>query len=220
MAKIAFAKNIKKLREIYNISQVELAEIAGVTDKAVSTWENDINEPRMGAIQKIADHFGILKSNLLEENGMSFINRANEAITPSIFSIPGISPIEIKEIPLLGEIACGVPTYAGEYFEGYVECGAQIHADFALRAKGDSMINARILDGDIVFIHKQSSVEPGEIAVVIIDEEATLKRFKQQGKLAILSPENPNYDPIVVDLENNDSVHILGKAIAFQSDVK
>ncbi len=85
---------------------------------------------------------------------------------------------------------------------------------------GDSMINARILDGDIVFVRKQSAVNPGEIAVVVIDDEATLKRFRQQGKLAILSPENPAYEPIVVDLENNERVYILGKAIAFQSDVR
>lgn len=217
---MAFAKNVKRLRELHGISQVELAKIAGVTDKAVSTWENGVNEPRMGAVQRIADHFGLLKSNLLEEDGMRYVGLDADDGPPSIFTIPGILPIQTKRIPLLGEIACGVPVYADEHFEGYVECGAGIHADFALKAKGDSMINARILDGDIVFVRRQSTVEPGEIAVVVVGEEATLKRFRRQGRLAILSPENPNYEPIVVDLRENDSVYILGKAIAFQSDVR
>jgi transcriptional regulator with XRE-family HTH domain len=68
---MAIKENIKKLREIYGLSQKDLAEIGGVSDKAVSTWENGIKEPRMGVIQKIADHFGFMKSNLIEDNGMN-----------------------------------------------------------------------------------------------------------------------------------------------------
>ncbi len=67
------SKNIKLLREKYRLSQKELAAIAGVSDKAVSTWERGIKEPRMGAIQKIADHFGIKKSNLIEDGGIQTI---------------------------------------------------------------------------------------------------------------------------------------------------
>lgn len=65
--------NIKKLREMYQLSQKDLARIAGVSDKAVSTWENDIKEPRMGAISKMAAYFGIKKSNIIEEDGLSDI---------------------------------------------------------------------------------------------------------------------------------------------------
>ena len=67
------SENIRKLREKFGITQKDLAEIAGVTDKAVSTWELGTYEPRMGAIQKISDHFGIQKSNIIEENGMDDI---------------------------------------------------------------------------------------------------------------------------------------------------
>lgn len=70
------SENIKQLRERYGITQKELAEIAGVTDKAVSTWEIGINEPRMGAIQKIADHFCIKKSDIIEENGMQLSKKS------------------------------------------------------------------------------------------------------------------------------------------------
>ena len=67
---LSISDNIKKLRELYNLSQSDLAKIAGVSDKAVSTWERGAREPRMGAIQKIAEHFGLKKSNLIEDDGM------------------------------------------------------------------------------------------------------------------------------------------------------
>lgn len=70
---MSISDNIKKLRDIYNLSQSDLAKIAGVSDKAVSTWERGMREPRMGAIQRIANHFGLKKSNLIEENGMTLI---------------------------------------------------------------------------------------------------------------------------------------------------
>lgn len=69
---LPISDNIKKLRELHNLSQKELAEIAGVTDKAVSTWESGLKEPRMGAIQKMADHFGLMKSNIIEDDGLKF----------------------------------------------------------------------------------------------------------------------------------------------------
>lgn len=97
-----------------------------------------------------------------------------------------------------------------------------IRADFCLRACGDSMINARIYDGDIVFIREQPMVEKGEIAAVIINDEATLKRvyyYPEQNKI-ILNPENPAYEPFVYVGEELNSIRILGKAIAFQSDVR
>ena len=124
--------------------------------------------------------------------------------------------------PLLGEIACGEPIIAEESFECYVEAGTNIKCDFCLRARGDSMINARIYDGDIVFIRQQSIVNNGEIAAVIIDNEATLKRVylnRAEGKL-VLQAENPSYEPLVYVGEELDHIRILGKAVAFQSDVK
>lgn len=132
-----------------------------------------------------------------------------------------ISPIRTQRIPLLGEIACGKPIYCDEDRESYVEVGADIRADFCLRAKGDSMIGARIMDGDIVFIREQPIVENGEIAAVIIDDEATLKRvyyYKDSGKL-ILQAENPKYSPLIYEGEELNSIRILGKAIAFESNL-
>lgn len=138
--------------------------------------------------------------------------------------LSNIYSIELKSFPLLGEIACGKPTYANEDRESYVMAGTNILADFCLKAKGDSMVNARILDGDIVFIRKQDMVENGEIAAVIVnnDNEATLKRFfyYAEKSMVILKAENPAYEDLIFIDEELNNFHILGKAVAFQSDVK
>lgn len=103
-------------------------------------------------------------------------------------------------------------------FESYVELGSNVNADFALRAAGDSMVGAFIRDGDIVFIHRQPTVDDGEIAAVLIDGEATLKRVRHVSGQLLLLPENQAYTPIIASA--GQDVRILGKAIAFQSDVR
>ena len=125
-------------------------------------------------------------------------------------------------IGVLGDIACGKPIMANEEKELYVEAGANISADFCLRAKGDSMIGARIYDGDIVFIKKQEMVDNGEIAAVIIEDEATLKRvnYFPEKNLLILKAENSKYEDLVYTGEQLDHIIILGKAVAFQSDIR
>lgn len=133
-----------------------------------------------------------------------------------------IFPITTRKLPMLGEIACGQPIFATEERESYVVAGIDIEADFCLRAKGDSMINARILDGDIIFVRKQDTVENGEIAAVIIDDEATLKRvyFYPDKQQVSLVAENPAYPPLIYTDTELSNVHILGKVVAFQSDVR
>ena len=138
---------------------------------------------------------------------------------PDIPDFPNIFPIETKKIPLLGKIAAGQPVMAEECFDSYVQCGTDIHADFCLRVQGDSMINARIYDGDIVFIHKQPEVENGEIAAVAIDDEVTLKRVYMSDNFVELRAENPKYKPMVFNQSNCLNFRILGKAIAFQGDI-
>ena len=130
--------------------------------------------------------------------------------------------IETKKFPLLGNIACGEPIFADQEFEAYVEAGANIRADFCLKAKGDSMIGARIYDGDIVFIRKQDMVDDGEIAAVLIDDEATLKRVYYDREAGVLSlfAENPQYRTMRFSGSALKTIRILGKAVAFQSDIK
>lgn len=159
----------------------------------------------------MANYFNISKADLVER-------KENSDFADTYDNIYKISK---KKLPLLGTIACGEPIFASEDRESYVMVGMDINADFCLKCKGDSMINARIYDGDIVFIRKQDIVANGEIAAIIIEDEATLKRFyyyKEQN-MVILKPENSKYEDIVLMGEQLEKVKVLGKAVAFQSDV-
>ena len=127
-----------------------------------------------------------------------------------------ILPVARRRVPLLGAIAAGEPIYAEEALEAW-DCDASVRCDFALRVKGDSMIGARIHDGDIVFIRRQEDVADGQIAAVIVDDEATLKRvYHVKNGLQLLS-ENPKYPPMMFTLEEYASIRILGRAVAFTS---
>ena len=133
----------------------------------------------------------------------------------------GISPLpEFKKLPLVGDIACGEPILAQQNIEDYINCPENVDATFCLRCKGDSMIGARIHDGDIVYIHQQPTIENGEIAAVLIDNEATLKRVYRQADKVILQPENPAYPPLVFVREEINQIRILGKAVCFLSNIK
>lgn len=125
-----------------------------------------------------------------------------------------------KMVPLVGTIACGTPILAEENIESMVPMPEHIHADFALRCKGDSMVNARILDNDIVYIRKQETVENGEIAAVLIGNEATLKRFYRYGDTVVLRAENPSCKEFEYKKEQLNEVRILGKAVHFLSEVQ
>lgn len=206
--KTKFGNIIKSLREQHNLSQEELGNIVNVSDKTVSSWEINRTEPKMGIVQQLADYFGVTTDYLIKGN---FEND----------DFDNIYKIDKIKLPFLGSVACGEPIYADENRESYIMVGTDIHADFCLQCKGDSMINARIHDGDIVFVRKQDIVNNGEIAVVIIDDEATLKRFyyyKEQN-MVILRPENNKYQDIVLTGEELEKVKVIGKAVAFQSDV-
>lgn len=206
---------LKELRKANKITQEQLAEIIGVERSSVGKYESPTKPviPSPDIITRIADYFNVSVDYLLDRE----VNEPNNDFT----TYDNIYPIKKHKIPLLGTIACGEPIFANEDRECYVEVGTDIKADFCLKAQGDSMINARILDGDIVFIREQPMVENGEIAAVIIDNEATLKRVyyeRGENKLMLL-PENPKYSPLMYIGEELNNIRILGKAVAFQSDV-
>lgn len=128
--------------------------------------------------------------------------------------------IERIKLPVIESIACGTPILAEENIEQYVNCPKNIRADFALTCKGDSMINARIFDGDVVYIRQQKTVDNGEIAAVMVEGEATLKRVRLFQDHLVLEPENPLYKPFVYWNDEMQSVQIIGKAVAFTSTVR
>lgn len=130
-----------------------------------------------------------------------------------------LRPIKSKRFPMLGKIACGEPIYSCEEHESYVDAVDDIDADFCLTAQGNSMIGARIQDGDVVFIKKQPTVRNGEIAAVAIGDEFTLKYwyyYPEKNKL-VLNPSNPAYEPLVFTDAELDTVYCLGKAVCFMS---
>lgn len=142
----------------------------------------------------------------------------NESYNNDIFSITGINPIpKTYKRPRLGTIACGEPILAEENIEAYDDIPDSIKCDFTLICKGDSMVNARINDGDIVYIKQQSQVDNGEIAAVLIDNEATLKRVYIYEDKVVLQPENTKYPPFVYTKEDMNNIRILGKAVGFTS---
>jgi hypothetical protein len=208
------SENLQYYMDKFSINNKELSEIVGVSESTVGKWILKKATPRMGVIEKLADYFNIQKSNLLEEKKEENHN------TIDLTKYDNIFPVTKKKIPLLGEIACGEPIFANEDRESYIEVGTDIKADFCLKCKGDSMINVRINPGDIVFIKKQSIVENGEIAAVIIEDTATLKRvFYHKNNIIELRAENPKYQSMIYTNEELEKINILGKAIAFQSDV-
>lgn len=199
---------IKRLRISHKLSQEELRKIAGVTDKAVSTWEKGEKVPRMGAIKKMAAYFGVSKGYLID----------GEPVEKENPIPPGFEPMpKMVKKPLVGSIACGNPILAEENIEDYVDIPENVRCDFCLRCKGQSMIDAGIQDDDIVYIHKQEEVENGEIAAVRIEGEATLKRvhWDAQNQTLMLIPANSSMLPRIYSGETINSIHIEGKAVGF-----
>ncbi len=197
----------------------KVAKELEISSGAITWWKKGERTPYPNTAKKIADYFNVTVDYLL---GNSDTQSHSENF--DVFAIPGIEPIKKKRLPVLGSVACGEPIFADEEFQGYISCNDDINADFCLLAKGDSMINAGIKDGSIVFVKKQPTVESGQIAVVFIEDEATLKRvyFDNENKRLILNPENSAFAPIIIENEQLQSgqVRILGKAVACQFKVR
>lgn len=205
--------SIKNRRIELGMTQDELAEKTGYkTRSSINKIEKGLNDLPRNKIELFARALDVPQSFFLDESSELTLDDLCE-------KFGNIRPIRLKRFPLLGEIACGQPIFADEDKESYVMADTDITADFCLRAKGDSMIEARIYDGDIVFIREMPMVNNGDIAAVIIDDEATLKRvyyYPEKSKL-VLYPANPAYEPFIYTGEELNSIRILGKAVYFMS---
>lgn len=204
---MTIGEQIYKCRKEARMTLEQLGQAIGVSKQTVQRYESGVisNIPA-DKIEAMAKALGVLPATLM---GWA---EADDFFTP----------ISRRKLPVLGSIACGEPVYAEQEHECYMYDGGAFDADFCLIAKGDSMIGARIYPGDAVFIRRQDSAENGQIAAVIIDGEATLKRiyyYPEQQKL-ILCPENPKYAPLVYMGSELEQVRIVGIAVAFQSRIK
>ncbi|WP_407311014.1 transcriptional repressor LexA [Desulfosporosinus sp. SB140] len=210
-----FGDRLYTLRKEANMTIDEFVDVmnkrfpeAKLNKSIVSRYENNIHHPkRFSLVQEIAEFYGVTTDYLMGRTDNRYEKIENMD--------------SLKKIPLLGTIAAGFPILAQEHIEDYEYVPEKLGIDFCLRVKGDSMINARILDGDIVYIRQQPDVENGEIAAVLIDgEEATLKRIYKSNGSITLHFENPNYTDIVFTKKDRKQISILGKAVRFNSEVR
>ena len=212
-SKKIFQLRLKEAMAVRDIKAAELSRMTGLSKARISQYTNGVYEAKPRAICLLAGALDVSEAWLMGGN-VSMERADNTPLSPH----ENISTIGVASYPVLGDIACGIPTLAYQEADEFV-FGADINADFCLTAKGDSMTGARIFDGDIVYIKQTDTVDNGEIAAVIIEDEATLKRvyyYPEQSKL-VLTPENPKYEPLVFIGRELENIKIIGRAVAFQS---
>ncbi|MCI6369179.1 MAG: XRE family transcriptional regulator [Limosilactobacillus reuteri] len=195
--------NIKKYRKASSYTQKDLANLLKVKPTTVASWEQGRNKPLMDKVTKLTNIFGVSLTDLVGSD------QENE-VTDYFSKKP-------RMVPLIGTIAMGAPITAEQNIEKYIpEYMMDRYADdtlFALRCKGDSMYPL-IPNGAIAIIRQQSDVEDGEIAAVLINGEATLKKVLHVGKTVVLRPANPEYKDIILDKDHPGT--ILGKMIKYE----
>lgn len=207
------SERIRSLRKKRGLSLEQLADMIGTSRQTVHRYETGViaNIPHE-KIEALARVLGTTPSRLMGWEADSEIPTFNNK------TVANIATATTKKLPVLGNVACGEPVFASEEQGYYVSADANMSADFCLTARGDSMINARIFDGDLLFVRKQESVDDGEIAVVLIDDEATVKRvyFDREDGILTLMPENPTYKPMRYMGSQLDRIRILGKVVSGQ----
>lgn len=188
------AKNIKKYRKAKGLSQQDLANHFGYKSfTTIQKWEDGSSQPPAKTLERLSALLGVSMNDLMIERN-------------------------VERVPVLGRVRGGLLRYAEEEWIGEEWVDPQETTGglyFYLEVEGDSMINARIYPGDLVYVRKTDMVDSGAIAVVLVNDETTLKRvYFRNGKL-ILHPENPDYDDIVFSEDdlNQNRVEIIGEVI-------
>lgn len=193
-----FAQRLKDLRKAKSISQVELSRALGLTQQAVGKWETGRCTPDPQTLAELAGYFGVSVDNLLERDVALHM-----PLTPAEYPIPIIGTVRAGYGALAFEEDYGVEYARVKNPENY----------FFLIVKGDSM-EPRISDGDYALVHKQSSLENGELGVMIYGEgEGTLKKYVKRGNAVVLQPFNSEYEPFVIKGEELDNLYIAGKVV-------
>ncbi len=203
-----FRSRLAEVMAEKNMRAAELSRRTGISKPRLSQYLSGVYVPKADAICLISQALEINEGYLLGTSDSIQAKRTGNT--------------KFKALPVVGEIACGAPVFAIEEDDGLVITDIDTDADFCLIAKGDSMKDARICNGDTVFIKKTDVVANGEIAAVVINDEATLKRvyYYPESEKLMLIPENNSYEPLVFVGEDLEKIHIIGKAVAFKSDIK
>lgn len=206
-------RNIRKLRISLGLTQTDLAKLTGYGDRSsIAKIEKGMIDLPQSKIELFATALHTTPGDLVGVQGTTDDIRSKYS---------NIHDVDMQRIPMLGSIACGLPIYMNEAHETYVESGNPIDCDFCLRCKGDSMVDAGILDGYIVFIKRDVDVINGKVYAVSIDDEATLKRvyYDESSQILQLVAANPAYAPIVISQSDAKRVTILGRAVMFQGEI-
>lgn len=200
---LTIGQRIRARREALGMSQEELARLIGYKSRSsINKIELDQYNLRQSKIKVISEALKTTPSYIMGWD--------TDTGLPPVFQ-----PLKaVQYVPVIGEIACGTPVLAEQNIIGHTLLPEGVRANLALHCKGDSMIGAGISDGDTVFIREQPEVENGEIAAVMVDYEATLKRVYRTERSISLVPENPKYSPMIFMEDDMNKVQIVGKVIA------
>ncbi|MEE1393432.1 MAG: LexA family transcriptional regulator [Negativibacillus sp.] len=210
---IQTGKRIQQRREELGLNLGDIAKEVGVAVSTIQRYEKGkIEKIKLPVIEAIAKALQVDPAWLLCQTDRMTVSSVEVSSISNLIPLP-----QTYRIPLVGEIACGSPILAEENVEEILEIPQHIKADFALRCHGDSMIGVHIHDGDIVYIRQQPDVDNGSIAAVCIENSATLKRVYKYPDKLVLSPANPQYEPLVYTGDELSQVRILGKAVGFIS---
>lgn len=215
---INVGKMISDVRRSRKMSQTRLATLIGTSKQAISNYERGVREPDYVTLEAIADALNVPVSMLISREKQQ---EALEAIyasyeEPVIPHLPGgltpINRLRRQRVPLIGRVAAGQPIMADTDYESFVF--APMNCDAALEVSGDSM-SPTYLSGDIIYIKQQPDVHDGQIAVVLIDDEATLKHvYKHSNGLTLIS-DNPAYAPMIISREDHDYIAVYGVPVGY-----
>lgn len=194
---------IKNRRNELGLTLKEVAKALGVSESTVQRYET--SEIKNMGIDKVEALANILK--VTPEYLMGWSDEKGD------YSSYGLLPVTKRKIPVLGNVHCGTPKYADQEYMDLVDTDG--NADFALIAEGDSMVDVGIQDKDLVFVRRKPVVDNGKIAVVLIGEEAAIKKLHKTGDTLILSPANQNYEPLIFDSGSKEDIKILGEVVAY-----
>ena len=195
---------IKELRKINKITQDKLSKSLKIARSTLAMYEIGKSEPDQATLIKIADYFGVSVDYVLGHD----ISEEEKRIQ----AIGGFNVPDKYIIPVVGQVVAGKPVESPENIEGYVYIEHKNAQDyFALRVSGDSMINAGILPGALLIVHKQNTANNGDIIVASIDGESTVKRYKENAGAVFLMPENSAYSPILIT--EKTAFYIFGKVV-------
>ena len=170
-------------------------------------------------IREVAEHFGYSSTGTVRDHLKALVKKGYIKISAKKSRAIELAYDRLFSIPILGRIRAGLPTLALEEIEGYLDLDSLIFSNndtFALRVKGDSMIEAGIMPNDLILVKKQNMAQTGETVVALVKEESTVKFLRKRGKEFYLEPANSQYKPILVD----DHVSIIGKVISVIRNLK